>query len=248
MSYSTLVYEQSTPVNDLMASSLNRWPSKATPEQAQKSYTRWSLGARQGNAAMMVELPEMLLAAQSGDEHAFGLLITHYHQMAKRVAQQILRTEEAAADAVQEAMIKVYRALPRFEEGNFRSWLLRIVTNTCYDHLRRQKRRRALSLDELTEGSDSEAALGEHSHDTVEDPETVAIQHERMQLLLTAIDDLPAWHRNVVLLIDVHGMDYEEAAAQLDVPLGTVKSRLSRGRAALRDRLVREGLVPDSMM
>lgn len=248
MSYSTLVYEQGTSVNDLMTSSLHRWPSKPVLEQAPKSYMRWSMGARQGNAALMVELPEMLQAAQSGDDHAFGLLITHYHQMAKRVAQQILRTEEAAADAVQEAMIKVYRALPRFEEGNFRSWLLRIVTNTCYDHLRRQKRRRALSLDELTEGSDSEAALGEHSHDTVEDPETVAIQHERMQLLLAAIDDLPAWHRNVVLLIDVHGMDYEEAAEQLGVPLGTVKSRLSRGRAALRDRLVSEGLVPDSMM
>lgn len=213
----------------------------------QSSYGRWTLGSRQGNAAMMAELPEMLQAAQLGDEYAFDLLITHYQQMAKRVAQQILRTEEAAADAVQEAMIKVYRALPRFQEGNFRSWLLRIVTNTCYDHLRRQKRRRALSLDELTEGSETEASLGERSHDTVQDPENVALQREQMQLLLTAIDELPAWHRNVVLLIDVHGLDYEEAAEQLGVPLGTVKSRLSRGRAALRDRLVREGLVPDPM-
>lgn len=248
MSYSTLVYEQGAAMNEMLPPSLQRWPAKLGAEQVQKSYARWSMGGRQANPALMSELPEMLQAAQSGDDHAFGLLMNHYQQMAKRVAQQILRTEEAAADAVQEAMIKVYRALPRFEEGNFRSWLLRIVTNTCYDHLRRQKRRRALSLDELTEGSDSEAALGEHSHDTVEDPETVAIQHERMQSLLSAIDDLPAWHRNVVLLIDVHGMDYEEAAEQLGVPLGTVKSRLSRGRAALRDRLVRDGLVPASMM
>lgn len=248
MSYSTLVYEQSTSMSERMPNPLHRWQNKAGAEQGQKGYGRWSMGGRQGNTTLMSELPDMLQAAQAGDDHAFGLLMTHYHQMAKRVAQQILRTEEAAADAVQEAMIKVYRALPRFEEGNFRSWLLRIVTNTCYDHLRRQKRRRALSLDELTEGSDSEAALGEHSHDTVEDPETVAIQHERMQSLLAAIDDLPAWHRNVVLLIDVHGMDYEEAADQLGVPLGTVKSRLSRGRAALRDRLVRDGLVPASLM
>lgn len=217
------------------------------PIRFQNSYGRWTLGSRQGNAAMMAELPEMLQAAQLGDEYAFGLLITHYQQMAKRVAQQILRTEEAAADAVQEAMIKVYRALPRFQEGNFRSWLLRIVTNTCYDHLRRQKRRRALSLDELTEGSETEASLGERAHDIVEDPESVALQRERMQLLLTAIDELPTWHRNVVLLIDVHGLDYEEAAEQLGVPLGTVKSRLSRGRSALRDRLVRDGLVPNHM-
>lgn len=245
MSYQVLVYDQGgTMMSDALSATIHRRQPLADGDRSASVYGRWSMGSRQGNTTMMAELPEMLQAAQSGDEQAFGLLITHYQQMAKRVAQQILRTEEAAADAVQEAMIKVYRALPRFQEGNFRSWLLRIVTNTCYDHLRRQKRRRALSLDELTEGSDTEASLGERSQDTVEDPEAVALQRERMQLLLAAIDDLPAWHRNVVLLIDVHGLDYEEAADQLGVPLGTVKSRLSRGRAALRDRLVRDGLVP----
>jgi RNA polymerase sigma-70 factor, ECF subfamily len=246
MSYQTLVYEQGATMNEVLSAPFHR--RQSTDEPVQSTYGRWTLGSRQGNAAIMAELPEMLQAAQSGDEQAFDVLITHYQQMAKRVAQQILRTEEAAADAVQEAMIKVYRALPRFQEGNFRSWLLRIVTNTCYDHLRRQKRRRALSLDELTEGSDSEASLGERAQDTVEDPETMALQREQMQALLAAIDDLPAWHRHVVLLIDVHGMDYEEAAEQLGVPLGTVKSRLSRGRAALRDRLVRDGLVPASLL
>lgn len=246
MSYQTLAYEPNATMNEMLAVPFHR--RQPATEASQPPYGRWTLGSRQGNAALMAELPEMLQAAQSGDEQAFGILITHYQQMAKRVAQQILRTEEAAADAVQEAMIKVYRALPRFQEGNFRSWLLRIVTNTCYDHLRRQKRRRALSLDELTEGSDSEASLGERAQDTVEDPETMALQSEQMQALLSAIDDLPAWHRHVVLLIDVHGMDYEEAAEQLGVPLGTVKSRLSRGRAALRDRLVRDGLVPASLL
>jgi len=250
MSYQVFAQEPSaTMMNDLLSVGAHRRPPLPAAERLPNAatYGRWTMGSRQGSAAMMAELPEMLQAAQLGDQQAFGALITHYHQMAKRVAQQILRTEEAAADAVQEAMIKVYRALPRFEEGNFRSWLLRIVTNTCYDHLRRQKRRRALSLDELTEGSDTEASLGERAQDTVEDPETMALQREQMQMLLAAIDDLPVWHRNVVLLIDVHGMDYEEAALQLNVPLGTVKSRLSRGRAALRDRLVREGLVPDYM-
>ena len=246
MSYQTLAYDTHARMTAMLAVPFHRRPPAT--EASHPPSGRWTLGSRQGNAALMAELPEMLQAAQSGDEQAFGILITHYQQMAKRVAQQILRTEEAAADAVQEAMIKVYRALPRFQEGNFRSWLLRIVTNTCYDHLRRQKRRRALSLDELTEGSDSEASLGERAQDTVEDPETMALQSEQMQALLSAIDDLPAWHRHVVLLIDVHGMDYEEAAEQLGVPLGTVKSRLSRGRAALRDRLVRDGLVPASLL
>ena len=129
MSYQTLVYEQGMTVNEMMAASFHR--RQPADESALSVAGRWTLGSRQGNAALMAELPEMLQAAQAGDEQAFGLLFTHYQQMAKRVAQQILRTEEAAADAVQEAMIKVYRALPRFQEGNFRSWLLRIVTNTA---------------------------------------------------------------------------------------------------------------------
>ena len=98
----------------------------------QESYgagRHWSGGAT--STAIAIEFPELLQAAQLGDERAFGSLVSHYRQFADRVATQILRTEEAAADAVQEALIKVYRALPRFQEGNFRSWLLRIVTNTC---------------------------------------------------------------------------------------------------------------------
>ncbi|MEZ4864572.1 MAG: sigma-70 family RNA polymerase sigma factor [Caldilineaceae bacterium] len=249
MSYFFSKQEQSTSNSyDTQPSFRTRRPATPTPERFANAQHRWVSGGVNGRAAMAVEMPELLRAAQLGDELAFGSLMDHYHHIAARVARQILRTEEAAADAVQEAMIKVYRALPRFQEGNFRSWLLRIVTNTCYDHLRRQKRRNALSLDELTEGSDGEATIGARIADDVEDPETVALQHEGMQLLLAAINALPHWHRNVVLLIDVHGYDYEEAAAHLGVPLGTIKSRLSRGRAALRDRLVQEGLVPNHLV
>lgn len=184
-------------------------------------------------------MTNLIHLAQSGDDAAFAALITPYRGMAMRVAQQILRTEEAADDAVQDAMIKVYRALPSYQEGNFRSWLLRIVTNTCYDHLRRAKRRRALSLDELIEGSDAEAQLGHREVEEDENPETICLGREAMDEILAAIDGLPLWHRNVVILVDVRGLDYEEAAAQLCVPLGTVKSRLSRGRAALRGRIIR---------
>jgi RNA polymerase sigma-70 factor, ECF subfamily len=195
--------------------------------------------------AAAIALPDLTAtvhAARSGEEWAFNLLAEQYRTAAERLAQQILRTEEAAADAVQEALIKAYRAMPRFQDGNFRSWLLRIVTNTCYDHLRRQKRRSALSLDETVEW----AALDMPGHllAAAQNPETVALQQEQLRLLLQAIDNLPAWHRNVVILIDVHGYDYNEAADHLGLPLGTVKSRLSRARSALRDVLVEAGLVP----
>jgi RNA polymerase sigma-70 factor (ECF subfamily) len=131
--------------------------------------------------------------------------------------------------------------MPRFQDGNFRSWFLRIVTNTCYDHLRRQKRRAAVSLDEAAEWANVE--LPNDLRQDAENPETVALHQESMRLLLKAIDELPVWHRSVVLLVDVHGYDYSEAAEMLGLPLGTVKSRLSRARAALRDALIELGIV-----
>jgi RNA polymerase sigma-70 factor (ECF subfamily) len=199
----------------------------------------WSFTAHTGAGA-----PELALAVQAarmGDENAFNTLIEQYRTAAERLAQQILRTEEAAADAVQEALIKAHRAMPRFQDGNFRSWLLRIVTNTCYDHLRRQKRRSAVSLDDGQEWCPAD--LPNSLRYTAENPETVALSREGLRLLLEAINQLPSWHRNVVILVDVHGYDYNEAAELLALPLGTVKSRLSRARAALRDTLVAGGLV-----
>lgn len=192
-------------------------------------------------SAASPQVDTMVEAARCGDELAFGRLIDLYRAAAERLAQQILHTEEAAADAVQEALIKAHRAMARFQDGNFRSWFLRIVTNTCYDHLRRQKRRAAVSLDELFEqsGADNMPAAAIAG----EDPESMAIQNESMRVLLAAIDDMPPWHRNVVMLVDVQGYDYGEAAAILDLPLGTVKSRLSRARSALRDHLVSSGVV-----
>jgi RNA polymerase sigma-70 factor (ECF subfamily) len=199
----------------------------------------WHFGLN--NATAPADMPDLIHAARQGDELAFTRLVDAYQATAQRLAHQILRTEEAAADAVQDALIKVHRALPRFQDGNFRSWLLRIVTNTCYDYLRSQRRRAAVSLDDLTEQAGTEFQLSvtaEH-----EDPELLITQKESMLTLLHAIDDLPAWHRQVVLLVDVHGYDYTEAAEMLHLPLGTVKSRLSRARAALRDKLVSTGHV-----
>ncbi|MEM7537612.1 MAG: RNA polymerase sigma factor [Chloroflexota bacterium] len=202
-------------------------------------------GQMPGSIASSVDVDMIIQAARAGDDFAFTKLVDYYHGTAKRVAQHILRTEEAAADAVQEALIKAHRAMPRFKDGNFRSWLLRIVTNTCYDHLRRQKRRSAVSLDELVEQSGVELPTQEAP--ATENPETVTLHSETMYLLLEVIEELPVWHKNVVLLIDVHGYDYAEASEMLDLPLGTVKSRLSRARSALRNKLVEADLVPQHL-
>lgn len=192
-------------------------------------------------AVAAADMSAVIHAARLGDEYAFAVLIEQYQATAQRLAQHILRTEEAAADAVQDALIKVHRALPRFHDGNFRSWLLRIVTNTCYDHLRSQKRRAAVSLDEMNEQAGNDLPL---TDETVEDdPEAIILQREGFSGLMTAIEELPDWHRSVVVLIDVKGYDYQEAADILELPLGTIKSRLSRARATLRDRLIENGFV-----
>jgi RNA polymerase sigma-70 factor (ECF subfamily) len=201
----------------------------------------WASPSATGQPTPIYDVAGAIQAARLGDERAFGSLVEQYHTAAERLAQQILRTEEAAADAVQEALIKAYRAMPRFQDGNFRSWFMRIVTNTCYDHLRRQKRRAAVSLDDSVDWSHSEAPASILANIT--NPETVALQNESMTCLLRAIDELPHWHRNVVLLVDVHGYDYNEAAELLGLPLGTIKSRLSRARSALRDTLMQGGVV-----
>ena len=201
----------------------------------------WRIEGNSAFGAAVMEMPDLIQAARGGDDRAFNHLISHYQAAAQRLAQQILRTEEAAADAVQDALIKVHRALPRFQDGNFRSWLLRIVTNTCYDYLRSQRRRSTVSLDELTEPSGAE--FPQLRADELQNPEMLVTQQESLQFLLQAIEELPNWHRDVVLLVDVHGYDYAEAAEMLDLPLGTVKSRLSRARSALRDHLAQAGVV-----
>ena len=210
----------------------------ATAGRLQPEWT-WNTDVQVLTAPTQVDA--YLEAARLGDDRAFANLIEFYRATAERVAQQILHTEDAAADAVQEALIKAHRAMNRFQDGNFRSWFLRIVTNTCYDYLRRQKRRAAASLDEMMEESTTEFPV----MDTMSsDPEELAIQGEQMRQLIKAIDALPSYHRTVVMLVDVHGYDYTEASNLLQLPLGTVKSRLSRARAALRDALVQCGLVP----
>ena len=181
----------------------------------------------------------MIHAARAGDELAFQGLIDAYWNTAARLARSILQTEEAAADAVQEALIKVHRAMPRYRDGNFRAWLLRIVSNTCYDHLRRLKRRPSVSLEQLIDESDFEAP--EYRSDRC--PERYALRRERILAMGRLIERLPSWYRDVVVLVDVHGYDYYEAAVYLGLPRGTVKSRLSRGRALLRDLLEAEDLL-----
>ena len=187
--------------------------------------------------------PALIDAAQRGELDAFNRLVLQYQELAFNVALRVMGEEAAAADATQEAFISAYRSLRGYRGGSFRSWLLRIVTNACYDELRRRKRRPAVSLEALIEDSEVEGSIG--STNPADNPETAAQRHELIDAIQDCLKGLAPEFRIVAVLVDVQGLDYDQAAQSIGKPLGTVKSRLARARAKLRDCLKAYGeLLP----
>lgn len=183
----------------------------------------------------------LISAARKGDRRAFNQLVLHYQGLAYNVAYRILGDPEAAADATQDAFFSAYRAMPKFRGGAFKSWLLRIVTNACYDQLRVKQRRPTSSLDDLPIEADHTYYL----KDSAEQPDELVERKELNRFIEAGIATLPLEQRTVLVLSDVQGMSYEEVADVLNISLGTVKSRLSRGRAKLRDYMWQKGeLLP----
>jgi RNA polymerase sigma-70 factor (ECF subfamily) len=184
----------------------------------------------------------LIQAAQRGDLNAFNELVLHYQSQVFNLAYRIMGDEDSAADATQEAFISAYRAIDGYRGGSFRAWLMRIVTNACYDELRRRKRRPTSSLEALFV---NDATPGGALVEGVEGPEAFAQRRELNQVLQAGLQTLPSEQRVVLVLSDVQGYDYQEIAGITGVALGTVKSRLSRARAKMRDYLLAQGeLLP----
>ena len=185
--------------------------------------------------------PQSLIArAQAGDRHAFNQLVLSTQGVAYNTAYRVLQDEAAAADVVQEAFIKAYRALGSYRGGSFKSWFLRILMNTCYDLLRVQKRQATSSLDALVVESEDLNQLA----DVMEQPEAYAERMELRHWLERGIATLPVDQRAALILSDVEGYSYQEIVEITGVPLGTVKSRINRGRLRLRDYLLRHRVLP----
>jgi RNA polymerase sigma-70 factor (ECF subfamily) len=180
-------------------------------------------------------------SARKGDARAFNQLVLHYQSMAYNVAYRILSDPDAAADATQDAFVSAFKAMRKFRGGSFKAWLLRIVTNACYDQLRAKQRRPTSSLDNLPIEVDHTYYL----QDPAEQPDEFVERRELNALIQAGISALPPEQRVVLVLSDVQGMSYQEVSEITGVSLGTVKSRLSRGRAKVRDYLVQNGeLLP----
>jgi RNA polymerase sigma-70 factor (ECF subfamily) len=186
----------------------------------------------------------LIHAAQRGDVNSYNTLVLNYQTQAYNVAYRIMGEPDSAADATQEAFISAYRAIRSFRGGSFKAWLLRIVTNACYDELRRRKRRPDASLDALyVEDEAADASLVSHT----ENPESYAQRMDLQAAILSCLQGLSEDQRTVSILSDIEGMSYEEIAEVVGTALGTVKSRLSRARSGLRDCLQGYGeLLPAS--
>jgi RNA polymerase sigma-70 factor (ECF subfamily) len=187
---------------------------------------------RQGNRTPpLPDEADVVARATSGDRGAFAQLMEHYQSACYGLAWRLLGNADQAADATQDAFVHAYDAIGRFRGGVFRSWLLRITANASYDILRRSQRRPTTTLPEPEEGQpelpDADAP----------NPVAEAVRSELYRHLDAALQRLPHDQRTAVVLCVVYGMDYNEVAAATGSALGTVKSRIHRGRLRLRELL-----------
>jgi RNA polymerase sigma-70 factor (ECF subfamily) len=167
-------------------------------------------------------------AAQAGDRDALDVLLRRHHDRLFALCRRIMGNQADALDATQEALIAVVRGLPRFDaRAAFTTWSYRVATNTCLDELRRRRRR-----PDPVEADDERTAYDAGPSTPSMDDQIVA----RMSLD-AAMQQLPVEFRAAVVLRDVCTLDYAEIAEVLDLPPGTVRSRIARGRALLADRI-----------
>jgi RNA polymerase sigma-70 factor (ECF subfamily) len=172
---------------------------------------------------------EIILLAQTGDQHAFEMLVHHNAQYVFNLALRVLQDQSEAEEIAQEAFIKVWKALPRYRvEAKFRTWLYRIVVNLCYDRLPKLKR----DFNAL----DSAATLDDEPAPNP-GPEHILISNEQRSDLHQAIDSMPEAYRLLVTLRHLQEMSYAEIAEVTGQPLGTVKSGIHRARAILKERI-----------
>ena len=183
----------------------------------------------------ILSLPDedsLIASANAGNLEAFNDLILLHQDFLFNLAARTLGDDDRAEDAVQEALISAFRSLRTFHGGSFRAWLARAVINKCYDEYRRVSRHPSIPLMPEVDGEETEnwAWLRDPSPSLQAALEMDELSDALQQRLLS----LPFLHRSVLALVDVDGLPYEEAAAILNVPVGTIKSRLARARAAMR--------------
>ena len=175
-----------------------------------------------------------IASARNGDEAAFGELVQKYQKRVYALTVRMCPTPELAEEAAQEAFLSAWQGLPFFRgDAAFSTWLYRLASNACVDLLRKERRHQGTSLDD--------DAVGAEIPDTKPTPEEAAETKELRAQIEAGLRQLSPEHRAVLILREIQQLNYEEIADALSLDLGTVKSRISRGRRQLRDFLKEQG-------
>jgi RNA polymerase sigma-70 factor (ECF subfamily) len=179
---------------------------------------------------------ELVRRCLSGDQRACRDLVRRYERPVYSVLMRVVRRSEDAEDLVQETFVKVFRALDRYDvERPFSAWIFTIASRLAIDHLRR-RRVQTVSLSVGEPGSSGEERTMD-VEDTGLKPDEITSHHEEESAAAALIDSLPEHYRIVVLLRHQQDLSYEEIAEALNLPLGTVKARIHRARALLKDKI-----------
>lgn len=178
---------------------------------------------------------ELVVRVQQGDKKAFDMLVLKYQLRVSKLVARFLRNQSDVPDVVQDAFIKAYRALPNFRgDSAFYTWLYRIAINTAKNHLVAQSRKSPANSIDAQEAEDYGASewLKEYAS-----PEREALASELEMTIHQAMGDLPSDLREAITLREIEGLSYEEIAAVMDCPIGTVRSRIFRAREAIDNKL-----------
>lgn len=182
---------------------------------------------------------ELAEKAKAGDQSAFEQLVIENQNKVYSLALRLVNDREEAADLAQEAFVKAWQGLSSFQgESSFATWVYRLTTNVCIDHLRKKKRREG--VEPSVSLNDEESGWAEPA-DWESDPQLLLERSERGKALARALARLPDWQRRTLVLRELSGLSYQEIGDALDIDLGTVKSRIARARLSLRKILLEDG-------
>jgi RNA polymerase sigma-70 factor (ECF subfamily) len=181
----------------------------------------------------------LIRQCQRGDKSAFDTLIAQYERRTYQYAFRLTRDPEEAADIVADAFVRVYSALKNFRgQSAFSTWLYRIVTNVYFDHRKKDRSKMMVSLDSPPAGSDMLQPM--ELSDPSPGPAEAVEASVRIETIQRALESLPEFHHAMLVMYHVENLSYVEIAEALDLPVGTVKSRLNRARQALREEIGEE--------
>ena len=178
---------------------------------------------------------KLIEKAKNGNQEAFGQLIFNYEQKIYAIAFKVFKNETDAYDVAQEICIKLFQKLDQFRfESSFSTWLYRIATNTAIDEYRKQKRKSTheSSYDEPVDSDNDSVSL--QIKDESDTPEEAYLRKEKIKYVWDALNEITEDHRSIIILKDIEQKSYEEISIELDIGIGTVKSRLARARSALK--------------